>query len=179
MLQNTRNSYGSVAKFFHWGIAVLIISMFIVAYTMIPMAPGNTKLTLYSLHKSTGLLIFSLVLLRLIWRGANPVPLLPPSVPKWQKKASDINVFILYVLMIVFPISGFTFTTMGGNTVNFFDLFTIQPLHTGPSEIAKIARQAHTYAAYGLGGFFTLHVLGAFYHHFIQKDQVLRRMLPW
>jgi cytochrome b561 len=113
MIQNTRNSYGSIAKIFHWTMAVLIIGMFIIANIMMSLSPTEQKWQLYDLHKSPGLLIFSLVLLRLIWRWINPGPILPLSVPGWQKIASRINVSLLYGLMIVFPLSGYIMSTMG------------------------------------------------------------------
>jgi len=74
MIQNTRNSYGSIAKILHWAMTSLLIVMFICAYSMMAMAPSEQKWTLYDLHKSTGLLLFSLAFLRLIWRWINSTP---------------------------------------------------------------------------------------------------------
>lgn len=178
MIQNTRNSYGSIAKILHWTIAFLIIGMYVIANIMMDLSPSVMKWALYDLHKSTGLLIFSLVLLRLIWRWINPTPMLPMSVPRVQKIASQINTILLYILMIVFPISGGIMTIMGGHPINFYNFFVIQPVYSSITSMAKIAREIHGYSAYALSICFTLHVLAAFYHHFIVKDQILRRMLP-
>ncbi|MBL0941250.1 MAG: cytochrome b [Alphaproteobacteria bacterium] len=178
MIQNTRNSYGSIAKLFHWTIAFLIIGMYILANIMMYLSPSVMKYSLYDLHKSTGLLIFSLVLLRLIWRWINPSPMLPLSVPRVQKIASQINTILLYMLMIIFPISGGIMTTMSGHPIKFYNLFVIQPLYYNLNSIAKAAREIHGYSAYALCILVSLHTLAAFYHHFVIKDQILRRMLP-
>ncbi len=88
MYKNTPMTYGSDAKSFHWLIAMLLIAMFIIAYIMINIPESNLQGFLFDTHKATGLLLFVLVGLRLIWRQISTPPPLPASVPKWQVRAS-------------------------------------------------------------------------------------------
>ncbi|WP_342219440.1 cytochrome b [Rickettsiella endosymbiont of Miltochrista miniata] len=92
MLKNTATVYGAIAKFFHWLMALLIFGMFIVAYTMINIPASHFSDGLFNLHKATGLLLFGLVSIRLIWRFINKTPTLPPSIPYWQRQCATFNI---------------------------------------------------------------------------------------
>jgi len=94
-----------------------------------------------------------------------------------QRKVSRINIILLYSLMLIFPLS-YTLSTLGGHAINAYNLFIIQPFYNPMSPLAKLTREIHSYSAYVLGICFTLHILAAFYHHYVVKDYILRRMLP-
>jgi cytochrome b561 len=178
MLKNTRETYGTVSKTLHWLIALLIITLVIVGYIMTDMAPADLKWTFYSLHKATGVTVFMLVILRLIWRLQNISPSLPASLPQWQVFLSGFTIALLYMMMFLMPLSGLTFSVMSGHAVSYFGLFTIPALTQGPTSMGSLARTIHVYGAYSLIGLVTLHILGGLYHHFILKDNVLKRMIP-
>ena len=176
MLKNTISTYGSMAKFFHWIMALLFFGMFIVAYIMINISKSDFRYSLYDLHKATGLLLFGLVALRLIWRKVTTQPVLSKIVPGWQQRAAKWNVVLLYILMIVMPMTGFLTSTLGGHPITFYSIFTIDPLaHDNAS--SEFFSEAHEILSYLLIAAFLFHVLGALYHHYFLKDDVLKRML--
>ena len=107
MLKNTRTTYGGVIKFFHWTMAMLFIGMFGVAYTMTNISPSPVRSVLYDVHKATGLLLFGFFTLRLIWRLMQVQPEVPVSMPLWQKRAAAWNIFALYTVMLLMPVTGF------------------------------------------------------------------------
>ncbi|RDH40879.1 MAG: cytochrome b [Candidatus Aquirickettsiella gammari] len=175
MMKNTRNTYGQIAKCFHWLMAFLIIGMYLVAYMMINISPSHFRDSLYNFHKATGLLLLGLVALRLWWRVFNVQPTLPASISIWQRHAANWNIVGLYILMFAMPITGFLSSTLANHAITFYGLFTILPLannHTASRFFSK----SHEIASYLLIMFFALHVIGAFYHHFFLKDDVLIRM---
>ncbi len=174
MLKNTTTVYGTIAKFFHWLMAVLIFSMFIVAYAMINIPSSHFSEDLYNLHKATGLLLFGLVLLRLIWRFTNNEPKLPPSIPFWQRQLSKINITALYLLMLTMPLTGFLMSTFSNHAISFYGIFTVSSLADNQL-LSKFFAKAHEILAYLLIAAFTLHVIGAFYHPVLQRMWVLSK----
>jgi cytochrome b561 len=99
-------------------------------------------------------------------------------MPKWQIFLSDMAIWVLYALMFIMPLSGFILSVMGGYSIDYFGLFTIPAIFKGETETSKIGTMIHIYGAYTIIGLVTLHVLAGLYHHFIRKDNVLKRMLP-
>jgi cytochrome b561 len=174
MLKNTATVYGIIAKFFHWFMALLIFGMFIVAYTMINIPGSHFSDILFNLHKATGLFIFGLVIVRLIWRFSNRTPKLPPSVPFWQRQLAKFNITALYLLMLAMPLTGFFMSTLANHAISFYDIFTLSPLAN--NELAsKFFLKAHEILAYLLIMSFTLHVIGAFYHPVFQRMWILSK----
>jgi len=178
MLKNTTDSFGTIAKTFHWLIALGIVGMLAVGLIMADMAPSPTKMMLYGLHKSTGVVILLLVIIRLTWRFANPVPQLPRSLHPLHHHAAKLSPLALYTFMFLMPLSGFTLSQAAGYPIDVYGLFTMPTLLSKDHDIAKTAVMIHKYGAYTLIGILALHISAAFYHHFILKTNVLKRMLP-
>jgi cytochrome b561 len=178
MLKNTPNSFGSVAKTFHWVIALCIMGMLAIGFIMTDMKPSPTKMTLYSLHKSTGVLIFLLVILRFSWRAWNPAPQLPKSLNPWHHRLAKLSPLTLYSLMFLMPVSGIMLSQAAGYPINVYDIFSLPVFLSKNLDLSKAAATAHKYGAFLLIGVLTLHVSAAFYHHFILKTNILKRMLP-
>lgn len=177
MLKNTNMAYGTVAKSFHWGIALLIITLVTVGLIMADMPASPLKWQLYNIHKATGIVVFGLACLRLIWRWMNPTPQVEVGVPILVKWAANANIKFLYVLMFLYPLSGYLMSTFGGHPIDLYGLYVIQPLGQNP-EIGKRAHFFHTFILeYLLIFSFGAHVMGALYHHFIRKDQTLRKII--
>src|SRR5689334_2393960 len=124
MLKNTEQSYGSVAKFFHWAIFLLIAGLLTVGYIMTGMENGPDKFQLIGLHKSIGVTVLTLALIRLGWKLANVAPLLPDSLHRYEKLAAHTGHALLYMLMIIMPISGWLMSSAAGFSVSVFGLFT-------------------------------------------------------
>ncbi|ARN84101.1 cytochrome b [Candidatus Nucleicultrix amoebiphila] len=177
MIRNTKNAWGSISRLFHWSIGLFILTLIGVGLIMIDMEPSPLKWQMYGIHKATGVSVLVLVVVRLIWRLQNIIPVQPHLVPLWQQKVANISVILLYILMFTMPLSGIIMSLMAGHEINYFGLFTIQPFTQEKTVIGAIAREAHIYFSYLLMGLLTLHVLAALYHHFILKNNVLRRML--
>lgn len=173
MIKNSHLAYGRVSKLIHWTMAALLIGMFIIAYTMINLDRSEFMLFLYRLHKSTGLLLFALVGMRLLWIAVNPRPHL--AIPRWQRISANINIIVLYLMMIAMPVSGFLTSTLSGHEVSFYGLFTISAWGHDKA-LTAIFSEAHELAAYLLIAAFLMHVMAAIYHHFILRDGVLQRM---
>lgn len=177
--RNTHDSYGSVAKLFHWVISLLIIGMLIVGTSFSFIDKGPFKMALYTAHKSTGLTILILMVLRLLWRWANPTPKLPDSVPSWQRKLAHLSHFLLYLCVILIILAGWIMSTAAGHPPNFWWMGHISlPLIPKSKQLASIASDFHTGLAWTLLVLIIIHVCGALKHHFIYKDNVLKRMAP-
>jgi cytochrome b561 len=178
MIRNTKDSFGSVAKTFHWVIAIGIVCMLGVGLLMVSMEPSPSKMALYGLHKATGAVLLILIILRFTWRLLNPVPQLPKTLHPWHHYMAKLSPIALYTLLFLIPISGFTLSDTAGYPIDVYGLFTLPMILPKNMEVSKIAAMVHNYAAFTLIGVLGLHISAAFYHHFILKTNVLKRMLP-
>ncbi len=102
----TSSSYNAVAKALHWLIAYAIIAMLIIGWTMKSMANGSDKFALFQLHKSLGITILALSLIRLLWRLIHQAPPLPAKMPTWEKFAARGTHWLFYILIIGMPLTG-------------------------------------------------------------------------
>jgi cytochrome b561 len=148
------------------------------AYTMLDLLPSDQKWTLFGWHKQIGITILLLVIFRLWWRLRNPIPRDSNKAPRWDHTISKANIWILYILLFLFPITGFLLSVLGGHPVSYFGLFTIPAFMKGPNIYGDIFLTTHIWISYCLYFFVTSHILGGLYHHFILKDKILLRMLP-
>ena len=176
MLENTPNSYGSIAKFFHWFMAITLLCLFIVGYNL----ENFVMPALFKAHKAIGFLILLIVVARLLWRFGNITPSYESSMPKWMVLAGHAMHYTLYALMIVVPLAGFISSNAGQYPVSFLFLFDMPSLFaTKNPELSKVAmfihKQAAAIFAYAIG----VHILAALYHHYIKKDDILKRIIPF
>ncbi|PCJ26964.1 MAG: hypothetical protein COA94_04635 [Rickettsiales bacterium] len=176
MLKNTENSYGSITKIFHWVVALAIISLIAVGFTMHYMEPSPEKFELYGMHKASGVLVFMLVALRISWRFINQTVLPAKDLPNMLKLGAKAGHFMLYIFMLVMPISGITMSIFAGYDIPVFGLFTIPAMEKN-LQIAGIAHTLHEIAAWGFAIMIVLHILAALYHHFIRRDDTLKKMV--
>lgn len=175
-LSNTKSSYGIITKTLHWITALLVLALIAVGYMMESMPPSEQKWDLYAKHKATGVVLLSIILIRIIWRVINVRVQLPQDVPKWQKLAAHANHYILYFLLLLMPSSGILMSLLGGHDINMYGLFTIKSFEVN-KELATIFHSTHVFTAIIISSFIALHFLAAMYHHFIRKDGVLMRMI--
>ncbi len=176
MLKNTENSYGSITKLLHWVVAIMILSLLCAGYYMTDLPNSPDKFAIYDIHKETGFLLLIIMTIRVIWRLKQIAPNLPDSTPHWQKVAASLNIKVLCFLGLAQPISGVLMTLYGGHAINIFGLFIIPEL-TLNKKLSSLAREFHGAFAVLLITVISLHILAALYHHFIKKDNVLKRML--
>lgn len=179
MLRNDADSWGAPAKFFHWLMAVLILAQIALGLFAVGWRLSPTKIELFFWHKSTGMLIFGLLGLRLAWRLANPTPALPAGMSGWERFAAHTSHALLYVLMIALPLTGWVVNSASNIP---FRIFWTIPL---PAIVAPDKTVADAFALVHRGLFVLLalvlvaHIGAALRHHFVKRDTVLARMLPW
>jgi len=177
-LRNTEYHWGSVAKFFHWIVALGIIVNGIWGLLMTGMSPSMSKINVYALHKSIGLTVLALFVLRLAWRLFDRAPLDEPA-PRWQQLAAHITHGVLYGFVLAIPLSGWWFNSLHGNALQWFKLFNLPALAKKNEDLAHTAREIHEYLFYLLLLVLVVHVGAALKHHVFDQDNVLRRMLPF
>ena len=178
LLRNNHEKYGAIAKCFHWVMALAILMMLAVGFIMtdLPMSPD--KFRVYGIHKSIGALILIAAFLRLFWRFINVVPELPADMPTWQKLGAHGSHVALYILMFVMPLTGWLMSSAAGFQVSVFGWFLLPNLIAPSPGLREIFGILHELLAFAIIGLVSLHILAALKHHFIDKDTILRRMLP-
>lgn len=178
MIGNDDRRYGSVAQGFHWLIAVLVFVMFGLGWYMTDLPLGQRRFDLYQLHKSLGLTIFTLAVLRLGWRLFNPAPPLPAHMARWERIAARGSHALLYTLLFVQPAIGYLQSNAADFPLVVWDVVPI-PAVLAPNEpLAETLAIVHGWVAIVIFVLVLVHVAAALRHHFWLKDSVLRRMLP-
>lgn len=172
--------YTLTAIFLHWAIAALIIAGFALGVTMVDI-PGltPTKLKYFSWHKWLGVTVLALAAIRLLWRLFNPAPLHPETLPAWQRRASAATHFLLYLLIFAVPVSGYLYSLAAGVPVVYLGLIPLPVLIEANQEWKAILKEVHYWLNVALLGSVCLHVAAALKHYFIDRDEVMQRMLPW
>jgi len=174
-LKNMDDQFGLVAITFHWVMAIIIICLICLGLYMSDLPISMEKLKLYGWHKEFGLLVLMLVVLRLSWRWLNILPEL--NLPRWEIIAARTVSWAFYFLMFAMPLTGWLMTSYAGLPVSFFGLFVMPDLVLPDHDMIKTFKTLHKYLAYSLIAIITLHILAALKHHFIDKDNILRRMV--
>jgi cytochrome b561 len=177
--RNTSSTYGAVAKFLHWSIVILIISQYVIIEAAEEMADGPGKLETIGLHKSFGMLVLGLALARIAWKflnGRNPPPV---PMPRAQRIAAAAGHGLLYVLILLQPLTGWLMSSTGGHPTSFFGWFEFPMLAAENHDVHEFYEEVHEAVFAVLATVAALHALAALYHHFWRKDDTLRRMLPF
>lgn len=178
-LRNTTRRWGAIAQTFHWVIVVLIIVQVTLALMADDLPLGMRKLTLLARHKSIGITILSLVILRLAWRWLNEHPPLPDTLKRYERSLARCTHVALYVLLAAVPLSGWMMSSARGFPVSWFGFIQLPDLVPKSRPLYDALMITHHALAYTLLAVIALHVAGALKHHFVHKDDVLRRMLPF
>ncbi|HJS21891.1 MAG TPA: cytochrome b [Steroidobacteraceae bacterium] len=178
-IRNTTVRWGALSQFFHWTIVALIIVQWVLAEVAEDLPLGMEKFATLARHKSIGITILTLVLLRLLWRLANPTPELPVTLKPYQRRLAHLTHYGLYVLLFAQPISGWIMSSAANFPVSYFGLFTLPDLVQPDKQFAKFMEEVHHWLFRGIVSLALLHIFAALYHHFRLKDDVLRRMLPF
>jgi len=162
----------------HWLIAGLIIAGFALGWVMTDLPFSPQKLKFYSWHKWIGMTVLGLAAVRALWRLSHPAP--PPEpMPFWQHTLAEFAHGMLYALMFALPLSGWIYSSASGYPVVYLGLLRLPDLVAKNKELAKALVQIHVDFGYLLLLTFSLHVLGALKHHFVDRDATLRRMFRW
>ncbi len=190
--------YTAVAVVLHWAIASAIVLMIPLGFWMHQQSEGGVVgdglFQAYQLHKSIGLTVLALSIVRLAWRLMNPPPPLPAHMPGWERFIAKATHWGFYVLMIGLPLSGWTYVSAGWSihddealliTTRWFDLFVVPHLFGLPQagaevreDVAEAAMATHFYLAWSMIVLATLHIGAALKHQFFDRDEVMAHMVP-
>ncbi len=168
--------YTRTAIAFHWLIAILVVAQFAWGWWMIgiPKDPVGPRVNAFNLHKSVGLTILVLMMLRLAWRAAHPAPKLPP-MPRWQARVARTTHVALYAALLVQPLVGYLGSEVSGYPVKYFGLTL--PRWAGKHEALKeFLSLVHLVMSWAIAALVTLHVAGALKHAIVERDGLLARM---
>lgn len=193
-LRSTESSWGWGSQFFHWATALTILATAFVGLTM----EDFDALWYYGLHKSLGITVLGLVVLRMLWRLIDRRPPYPPGMPGWQRLASSSAHALIYAAMLVMPISGWLYNSAARRPLDWFGLFKIPSLTAldrttqtysilgfdapafidTPQKLRSLAGDVHETLFYAGALLIALHLAAALKHHFFDRDPTLARMLP-
>ena len=171
--------YTTIAIALHWLVALLIFCNFPLGVYMHELALSPFKLKLLSYHKWVGVTIFLLVVLRLVWRATHVPQPLAATIPRWQQLVAHGVHFLLYVLLFAIPVSGWLMSSAKGVPVVYLGLVQLPDLVGKDKELGELLEEVHEVLNFGMLALVGMHIAAALKHHFINRDDTLRRMLPF
>ena len=170
--------YTATAKGLHWLMAILIFGLLALGFYMQDLPLSPEKLQFYSWHKWAGVTVFALVWLRLLWRVTHRPPAYPISMSGLQQALAHTGHLVLYVLMIVIPLSGWLMSSAKGVPTVWFGVLPLPDLIGRDKELGKQLAELHSALNIGFLVLIGGHAAAALFHHLVHKDDTLRRMLP-
>jgi len=171
--------YTRTAIALHWLIALVILVVLPLGMVMTDLDLSPTKLKLYAWHKWLGVAVFALALFRIVWRLSHAAPTLPESMPAWQRKAAAALHGLLYLLMLALPLSGWLMSSAKGFQTVWFGVLPLPDLVAKHEGLAHFFEEAHETLVALLLCLLAVHVVATLKHHFIDRDDIAARMLPW
>jgi len=171
--------YTSTAKLLHWLVASLVVVQFVLANLAERAEDADdlvSELALFANHRSVGITILALIIIRLLWRWRNPPPPLPETVPRWQLMASRVSHYSLYGILLVMPISGWLMSSAADVSVTWFNLVNLPDFIAPNHDREEFFEGIHELLATLLFVIASLHILAALKHGLFDKDGVLQRM---
>jgi len=175
-MPHLHSQYNPIAKVIHWLSALAVFTLFVVGYWMVDL---NYYSEWYKIaphwHKSIGLVLLAVTLFRIVWKLTHSSPEIEGA--SWEKFSAKIAHTLLYILLIAVFISGYLISTADGRGIEVFNWFTLPGLGSFFENQEDIAGEVHFYLTYSLIGLALLHALAALKHHFINKDNTLKKML--
>jgi cytochrome b561 len=179
VLRNDGESWSGLTKLFHWLMALLIFVQIPLGLMAANWRVSPTKLNLFFWHKSTGMLLLALVALRLAWRVARRAPPRPAEMPAWERAGARASHFLLYVLMIAMPVTGWVVQSASNIPFRIFYLIPLPAIVAPDKALADVFTLVHRGLFVALALVLIMHIGAALRHHFVKRDAILARMLPW
>ncbi len=179
LFKNTAQKYGLITKLLHWGIAIIFLVQFYLALWTIKMLPKDSPLgKLYiGLHKPIGMIAFVWGLLFILWRLMTIKPIFPPAMAEWEKFSARTVHFLLYITMIIMPLSGLIMSVAAGYPPNFFGLYQVPQFIEKNKALGDFFFEIHEVTGVAIIVLVIIHTLAALKHHFINRDSILKRMM--
>jgi cytochrome b561 len=165
--------YTRTAISLHWLIALTILAGFSLGLYMHDLPLSPQKLKYYSWHKWIGITTFLLALIRVGWRVTHEAPALPSGMPEWQRKAATVSHVLLYVFILIIPISGWLYSSASGVSVVYLKLVPLPDLVAPDKELAAQLKLLHKTLNFSLAGLVILHIAAAIKHQFVDRDGLL------
>lgn len=178
-LRNTNDRWAWPSMTLHWLIALLILALLGVGFVMVELPRSPRYFWVYDLHKSIGLTVLALMLLRLAWRIHAGAPKPVPGTSTWQHLMAQAVHLAIYFVALAMPISGWLYDSASGlRVLKFFGGFEVPKLVSPNPDIKNLAHEFHEWGAWLLIALILMHAGAALVHHWVQRDRTLWRMLP-
>jgi len=176
MIRNASDRWGSVSIALHWLTALLILGLATVGLIMTELPSSPFKMQVYALHKSFGLTVLALAAVRLLWRLLAGSSEGLPGPPQETMAAKAVHV-ALYALLFAMPLSGWLFNSAAGFPLRWFGVVSLPKLFTGYNPgLKQLAGEIHETGFYILAALLLVHAGAALFHHYIKRDDTLKRM---
>ncbi|MCA0200621.1 MAG: cytochrome b [Proteobacteria bacterium] len=176
--ETSATRYGGIAVALHWIIAVCLLVSIILGLIIGDVEESASTERVLAIHKSVGITIFVLMLVRLAWRLTHRTPPLPASMPTYQRALAALTHALLYLTLLVMPLVGYVAVAARGRETQFFGLFDVPQMAPLSRMLSQNATMVHVYGQYVIYALLAAHIGAAFFHHFVLRDDVLARMLP-
>ncbi|MDJ0776670.1 MAG: cytochrome b [Gammaproteobacteria bacterium] len=177
-MRNTPQTWGTIAIALHWLMALVILGLFGLGFYMVDLTYYDPLYkTLPEIHKGIGILLALVLVLRIAWRLTNPRPAPIAGTTPLEERAASLVHHLFYLLIVVVMFTGYLISTADGKPIDVFGLFSVSATLTSIPEQEDRAGLVHEYLAYGLIALVVLHAAAALKHHFVDRDDTLRRML--
>lgn len=170
--------YPPSSKWLHWLVAASVLTMIPIGIAMGRVDEGPLQNTLYTLHKSLGVLILLLMIARLLNRVVVGAPAPEPGLARWQRAVSSATHGILYVLLVIQAAGGWLANSAYGAPTPFFGLFELPALRGKDEALAEQLFAYHRLFGFVIAALAAMHIAAALQHYLINRDGVLQRMLP-
>ena len=175
---NTSERWGPVSQLLHWIIVALVATQFTLAYLAADLPLGLHKLALLARHKSFGITILGLALVRLAWRLWHPGPRIPQNLNPFERRLASGTHAGLYACLFMMPLTGWLMSSAKKYPVSWFGIAQLPDLVAPNEALFTVMRTVHESIAYALAILIMLHVAGALRHQFVLRDNLMKRMLP-
>ena len=175
--RNTERSWGAAARTFHWLVAAIILVQFVLGKVAEGMSISPAKIDTFVWHKSLGVTVLLIVLLRLAWRLFDSPPDAPAGIPPRETKLAAIGHWLLYVLMFAVPLSGWWVSDASRVPFEAYFVVPMPDLIATDRAAQETASTVHEILTNALLAVAAVHVAAALWHHFYHRNAVLRRML--
>lgn len=176
--RNGPQKFGAVAQAFHWSVALLVLSLIPLGLYMEDLPLGLARYRYVELHKSLGLAVLALMAARILWRLFDPPPPLPAALPAWEQWAAKLTHWGIYTAVILQLVIGIVMVWAANSPLTFFGWFAVPSPIIPDKQLKQLAGDAHRLLAFAIIGLLAMHIGAALRHHFVLRNDILRRMLP-
>lgn len=177
-MNRSPSRYGASAIASHWLLALLIAGNFAFGLYFIDLPFSPQKLRYFAWHKWIGALVLPAAAVLLAWRALRGAPPLPDAMPQWERRLSTFTHALLYLFFFTSPLSGWAYSSAAGFQTVLFGVLPIPDVVARNREAAEALKALHRWINYALAAAVVVHVAAALKHHFIDRDEILVRMLP-